>query len=302
MWRKISAPSLSLLDTALGELLIGALYFAMRSCEYTSTPREKVQKTKLLRLCDLRFFRKSPDGLHKDIPHSSPLSTLLSAECVSITFVNQKNGERMATITQHKVTTTTAKQPITRLCPVHAWGSLVHRIMAYPKSSPTSTVNTFLRHGKPVKITNQQIKLHLVSVVKSIGPDLLGVDIRRIGTHTVRTSAAMLMYLANIRTSTIMLLGRWKSDAFLLYLRRQVKEFTAGVTNQMTNQQDMFFSIPADHQQTSDLPNRHVAERDDPMTRDINSLASHSRFNGQPSKNNTSNNHQGHPPAFHTWG
>lgn len=271
----------------------------MRSCEYTSTPREAVQKTKLLRICDLRFFNKSTKGLHFPLSYSAPKQSLQTAECVSITFVNQKNGERMATITQHRVT---AAHPDTILCPVHAWGALVHRVMSYPKSTTLSTVNTFLHKGKLTKITNQQVKRHLISIVKLLGPETLGVDIKRIGTHTVRTSAAMLMYLANIRTSTIMLIGRWKSDAFLLYLRRQVKEFTAGVTDQMSRQQEMFFTIPSDHTQMSDLPNRHVSERDDPRTRDINSLASHSRFNGRPSTNNTSNASQAHPPAFHTWG
>ena len=44
----------------------------------------------------------------------------------------------------------------------------------------------------------------------------------------------MAMYMANVPVYTIMLIGRWCSNAFLVYLRKQVKEFTAGVSRLMT--------------------------------------------------------------------
>ena len=40
----------------------------------------------------------------------------------------------------------------------------------------------------------------------------------------------MAMYLNDVPTYTIMLVGRWSSDAFLKYIRRQVQEFTSGVS------------------------------------------------------------------------
>ena len=110
----------------------------------------------------------------------------------------------------------------------------------------------------------------------------------------------MLLYLANVRTSTIMLLGRWKSDAFLLYLRRQVKEFTEGVTHQMTSQPDLFFNIPTNP--TDDLPSRQRADRFDPMTSNTNSTASIARFNGLALRGNTSHFNANHTPAMHIWG
>ena len=52
----------------------------------------------------------------------------------------------------------------------------------------------------------------------------------------------MAMYLAGVPAFTIMLIGRWSSDAFLRYIRRQVQEFSAGVSSKMvlTNE---FFAI-----------------------------------------------------------
>jgi hypothetical protein len=53
----------------------------------------------------------------------------------------------------------------------------------------------------------------------------------------------MAMYLAGIPVYTIMLIGRWSSDAFLCYIRRQVQEFSAGVSKRMILSED-FFTIP----------------------------------------------------------
>jgi hypothetical protein len=53
----------------------------------------------------------------------------------------------------------------------------------------------------------------------------------------------MAMYLAGVPVYTIMLIGRWSSDAFLRYIRRQVQEFSAGVSRRMILTND-FFTFP----------------------------------------------------------
>jgi hypothetical protein len=52
----------------------------------------------------------------------------------------------------------------------------------------------------------------------------------------------MAMYLAGVPTFTIMLIGRWSSDAFLCYIRHQVQEFSAGVSSKMLLT-DKFFAV-----------------------------------------------------------
>jgi hypothetical protein len=293
VWLTILNDKNNKLNEAIGQLLIGALFFAMRSCEYSTTSNQEDKKTKLLCLRNIRIFSFSKEGYMITIQHSASLETLQKADCVSITFENQKNGEKDACITQHRTL------PHKQLCPVRAWAQIIHRISTYKGTNKDTTVNTFQKAGKLVKITSNQTRNVIRSNVKSIGQERLGINADAVGTHSLRSSCAMLLYLANVRTSTIMLVGRWKSDAFLLYLRRQVKEFTAGVTNQMVTQPDMFFTIPSDT--TDDLPNRQKAAWDDPMTSNPNSIASSSRFNGSGSTNNTSNSNQPHAPAFHVW-
>ena len=53
----------------------------------------------------------------------------------------------------------------------------------------------------------------------------------------------MMMYLAKEPTYTIMLIGRWSSDAFLAYIEKQIKEFTKGVSTRML-ENDHFFNTP----------------------------------------------------------
>jgi hypothetical protein len=61
----------------------------------------------------------------------------------------------------------------------------------------------------------------------------LGLDPKRIGVHSLRSLAAMAMYLNGVPVYTIMLLGRWSSNAFLRYIRKQVESFGSGVSSKM---------------------------------------------------------------------
>ena len=115
---------------------------------------------------------------------------------------------------------------------------------------------------------------------------------------------AMLLYMANVRVVTIMLIGRWKSDAFILYLRKQVKEFTEGVTEQVMSQPaDVFLSIP-NPTAAGGVPTHLLTDHDDPgiPNRDSLALSSSGQFSGQGFSNTTNAVDPYHPPAFHLWG
>ena len=212
---------------------------------------------------------------------------------MSITFQNQKNGEKADCITQHR-----SPNP-NSICPVQAWAALIHRILQYPDASEDLTVNTVLIQGKRQRITSDQTRRFIHSHVRLIGEEALGIRADDVGTHSLCSSCTMLLYLANIRTSSIMLIGRWKSDAFMLYLRKQVKEFTQEVVQQMTNQPDPFFTIP--NLDTEGIPGQLLSDRDDPRTPHPESLSSFPRFHGQNSTETTNMNHTGNT-NFHVWG
>ena len=109
---------------AIGQLVVGALFFAMRSCEYSEASGSR--RTKTVRMKTVRIggivFRLGGEPIR-----SVDEEVLASADTVSVTYRTQKNGERGATVTQHRSSTSQGAG----LCPVHALAGLVSRISVY---------------------------------------------------------------------------------------------------------------------------------------------------------------------------
>jgi hypothetical protein len=83
----------------------------------------------------------------------------------------------------------------------------------------------------------------LRSTVKSIGEDELGYKASEIGTHSIRSGCAMALVLSGHAAWRIMLVGRWKSQAFMLYIREQIQQFSKGVSERMISNPD-FYHVP----------------------------------------------------------
>ena len=64
-----------------------------------------------------------------------------------------------------------------------------------------------------------------------------------VGNHSIRSSLVMALYLAKRAVSTIILIGYWCSDTFLLYVHRQVQECSLGISADMVAIDD-YFTIP----------------------------------------------------------
>jgi hypothetical protein len=60
-----------------------------------------------------------------------------------------------------------------------------------------------------------QVINSLQDMVGAIVETQLGIAKHEIGTHLIRSGAAMVMYLNECPVYTIMLIGCWSSDAFL---------------------------------------------------------------------------------------
>ncbi|MGH7974184.1 MAG: hypothetical protein ACREBR_01565 [bacterium] len=215
------------IDEAIAQLLIGAFFFAMRSCEYCNVTGSR--RTKLLTLGNLRFLTGKKELHHKD-------DNLSQADTISITFEFQKRDTRNDIITMPR-----SGDPI--LCPVKAWAFLTQRILAYPGCTSSSPVNTAIFENRILTLSATTVLQKLRSATALIGKDSLGFEPAEVGLHSLRSGAAMAMYLAHVPTCTIMLIGRWSSDSFLRYIRRQVQQFSTGVSEQMLTNQS-FYTIP----------------------------------------------------------
>jgi hypothetical protein len=214
---------------AAAELAISAFFFRMRSCEYTHVTG--ACKTKQLRLRNLRFFKNN-----KAMALTDP--ALASATAISITFEFQKSDVRSETVHQHAT-------GFELLCPVIMWSRVIRRILAYPGCDEESLVSVVIINDAHKLMTASFLAAELKAAATRFGEDVLGFPPDDIGTHSIRSGAAMAMYLAGVPVFTIMLIGRWSSDAFLRYIRRQVLQFSAGVSKRMVSAQAQdFFTIP----------------------------------------------------------
>ena len=129
------------------------------------------------------------------------------------------------------------------LCPVRAWDDILSRIMSYPNATAKLPVNTILYGKTFVQIRSIEILKFIRHTVDVLGVDTLGFTSSEVGTHSIISSTAMQLYLQKASVYTIILIGRWSRDAFLIYIRRQVKEFSKGLSSGMI-QAGEFYTIP----------------------------------------------------------
>ena len=114
--------------------------------------------------------------------------------------------------------------------PVKVWASIVYTYQ-------------FSESGKTHTFTGAELLKRLRFVATSIGSESLGFTAKEVGLHSARSGAAMAMYLAHVPVFTIMLLGRWSSNAFLRYIRKQVKEFSNGISSKMIQHEQFLLSL-----------------------------------------------------------
>ena len=139
-------------------------------------------RTQTVRCGDIRFFMNN-----KLIEHDSP--HLSSAELVSITFRDQKNGNKMETINIHA-----SNDPI--LCPVRAWCRVIQSQITDGIYSLDRYISSYKLKGKINEITDKVMTSALRSACSKLGVDKLGFSPSEICTHCIRAGGAMALHLA----------------------------------------------------------------------------------------------------------
>ena len=208
-------------DSHAADLIIGAFFFAMRACEYSVTPLPG--RTVRVTLGHIAFR----DSNHRLLSHHDPCLPIL-AHSVTITFADQKNRHKSDSRTQHR-------SGDSQLCPIRRWAAVVQRIVAtVPNYGPTTPACAYSTPSGTRFLTIDHIRSLLRRICLLFGGrTAFGFDPHEIGTRSIRSGAAMSLFLNNHSPSRIMLLGRWSSDAFLVYLRPQVLEWTHSMSSDM---------------------------------------------------------------------
>jgi hypothetical protein len=234
-------------DAIISEIAISAYFFAMRSCEITETATPG--RTKIMRLKGVVFR----DERHREIPHLSP-AEIRFAKRVTVTFENQKNGLKMDKRTHERTGDSV-------MCPVRRLASLVLRVLSsVPNAGPETPVSTIQKGGESRVVTSGELRWNLRSAcTRGGGTSTFGYSANEIGTRSIRSGAAMGFFLMNHPVATIMILGRWSSDAFLDYIRPQVLEWTNQLSRDMIHNDSFFDAADARSASPSDPRTREKA-------------------------------------------
>jgi hypothetical protein len=159
--------------TVTADLDIGAFFFAKRGCEYTTTP--KAGKTKIIVLKGA-VFRSATKADHRD----KDLAT--KAKYVTITFVDQKNGNKMDTRTQPRTDDDC-------LCPVLRFVSIVQRILRTVRNAgPNTKINSIYSGSQDLVtlITSDYVRDCLRYTCKTYGRRAtFGFDSHEIGNKSI---------------------------------------------------------------------------------------------------------------------
>ena len=224
----------------VAEVAIVAYFYAMRSCEITTTPTPG--RTKITRLRGV-IFR---DHSNREMDHRK--DDLRTARRVTVTFENQKNGLKNDRRTHERT-----GDPV--MCPVLRLASLVERVLRrVPGAGPDTPVSSTRKGRERSDITAETLRKHLrLACTMGGGKTVFGYAAADIGTRSIRSGAAMGLFLMNHPVAKIMILGRWSSDAFLDYIRPQVLEWTNQMSSDMIRH-NSFFDASDDRRDDKDNP------------------------------------------------
>ena len=211
------------------DLIVGAYFFAMRACEFCATKNRG--RTRVL-TCGNVLFR---DENRNEVLHSDG-ALGEKAVFVTICFVDQKNGTKMERRSQRR-------SGVDGLCPVQPWASVVKRIDRQFKDVqdksdlPVCTYKQEDGGSKRYEVSDERIRDLLRSTCRTYdGINQYGIGEREVGTRSIRSGAAMALAVQGGQSErSIMMLGRWKSLAFLVYIRPQVLEWAGDMSCRMAN-------------------------------------------------------------------
>jgi hypothetical protein len=207
------------------DLILGGYFFAMRACEFCRT--ERPGRTRRLTTANVVFRDKESRLVKHDDPRLR-----VKAMFVTVCFVDQKNGTKMEKRSQRR-------SGIRTLCPVEAWVSVISRLqkdISPIRNVSTISVCTYRAEGGQVLEVESSQVLQLLrrTCVVYDGENKYGIAESEIGTRSIRSGAAMALALQGGNSDKkIMMLGRWKSVAFLDYIRPQVLEWAGDMSSEM---------------------------------------------------------------------
>jgi hypothetical protein len=206
---------------AAADLIIIAFFFLFRVGEYTPAGTRRT-KTVQFRLCDLTFWKRTGPNTTA-IPFDAPDAEILATVSVTFRLDNQKNTHRDDTLSHDRA-------PDGQLDPVI---SAARRFIQARALSNGNRQTLICKYSPTRSITARIIQSTLLRAAKHCNLQDQGYDYGRIGTHSIRASGAMALYLHKVDPTLIQLMGRWRSQTWLTYIHAQIAATTQGLSQLM---------------------------------------------------------------------
>ena len=235
------------------DLTIIAFYWLLRPAEYT--PSRGAGRSQAFRFCDVSFtigdvVRSATDLSLNDVTESSVTSAVL-------TFTDQKNGVRGEQVAQRANT-----DPI--MCPAKALFRLTQHLRDH-RAPATSPLYTFYDSTNTARTVSSRLITNGLRHSAQSLQDTTGIDYALLSARSLRPGGATALMCANIDPTWIQLLGRWKSNAMLRYLRIQAHVNNAHFSQLMLDHGSFTFA-PGVFHAGADMP---LPNETPPAFRDI---------------------------------
>lgn len=195
------------LSRHLIDLSIIGFFWLLRPAEYLLGSGQT--RSTAFRLCDASFVVDDRAILATDASlNDLDVSRILRA---TLTFNDQKNAVRGEQIT-HAATT----DP--QLCPCKALARLCATLRAHGAAAATPLYTYYPSDGPPLGVTPDHLTAALKASARATQPST-GIPPDLISARSVRPGGATALLCSGVESDVIQLLGRWRSDAMLRYLR-----------------------------------------------------------------------------------
>jgi hypothetical protein len=189
-------------------LSILGFFWLLRPSEYLDT--HHAGRTEAFRLCDVTFH------IHdRQIPATefslNDETEILAITRATLTFSDQKNAVR-----GEQISHASTDDPF--FCPCKALARLCRHIRAHSTDPHARLYSYWDGLGNPRTATTALI----TNALRHAARDLVsttGIDPNLLSACSLRPGGATALLCANVDADVIQLLGRWKSDAMLRYLR-----------------------------------------------------------------------------------
>ena len=220
-------PAANELDKAIGDLSLIAFYYLLRVGEYTiKGHRNSTKQTVQFRLQDVTFFKRDGHGQLRQLSRLAPSQDILTADSATLKLDNQKNGWKGVCVHQEA-------NGEEYHCPVRALGRRVIHIRSHTPERNTF-LSAFFMGATRFDVTDRDIRNSVKQAAKALQyPELKGIPIDRVDTHSLRSGGANALSLAGFSDREIQKMGRWRSATFKEYIREELACFSKGMSRKM---------------------------------------------------------------------